>query len=407
MKVVIEGHLACDSAGDDAGLEAFTTLLRGRLGDRVSFVVPTRHPNPEFDAAFGVRTVPNLEYPTKQESQGRWLRGFNPGDDPAHLLDYAREIERADLFVFGIGNFLNENSYGLFRGPLARVSVAAGVAKSVGTPSMLFGLSASRLESELARAACSYGLRTADAVVLRERDSIELLEECGITTTGVQLLPDPVVLSRAADPARLRAVLEQEGLDAKSSRRTRLGVSVRSLKHMGSAVDATYMSNTVQTLLSWVSSGGEVILIPQQTYGREAVESDDREPSRSIAKALGDSASVKVVQGQLRPWEVESLWSICDLALCTRLHAGVFACKQGIPVVSLAYEPKVSGFWRQMGVTDYCLPLGSTPDAILGALSRAHQEYPSRTIQTRLSELQREATRYADIALSLAATDSE
>lgn len=75
-----------------------------------------------------------------------------------------------------------------------------------------------------------------------------------------------------------------------------------------------------------------------------------------------------------------------ELVISMRLHALIFAAGQGIPVVGLVYDPKVSGFLDYLG-QEFYLPLdalneGNLSDMIDGALSAASAE-PATVEQLR------------------------
>ncbi len=181
MIILFNGAYSINSAGDDAALEAMLALLRKELGSRAFEArVLARHPNEAFDKAFGVRTIQNLEYPTKDESLDRWMRGFNFGDSPDTLLTLLDHFKAADLVILGAGNFINENSFGLFRGMLAGFCVSAFLAKATNTPCMLYGLSASKLSSRLPIVMTQWLFDNVSKITFRESASLELLTRLGI-----------------------------------------------------------------------------------------------------------------------------------------------------------------------------------------------------------------------------------
>ena len=61
--------------GDDA---MFANLVDGLRRDfpgcEITFVC--RHPDPEFDKVFGVKSIKNIDHDSKEQSLGRWFNGF-------------------------------------------------------------------------------------------------------------------------------------------------------------------------------------------------------------------------------------------------------------------------------------------------------------------------------------------
>ena len=70
-------------------------------------------------------------------------------------------------------------------------------------------------------------------------------------------------------------------------------------------------------------------------------------------------------------------------------------------MVAIAYEPKVAGFWRQMGVADFCLPADATPERMHDRINRALEQFPRERTMVRLRELQAASYGYGELALSL------
>lgn len=402
MVILFNGAYAINSAGDDASLEAMLVLLREYLGSESFDVrVLCRHPNEEFDNAFKVKTYQNLEYSTKESSLGKWLRGFNFGDPPEILMDMLYLFEEADLVILGAGNFINENSFGLFRGMLSRFCISAWFSKITDTPCMLYGLSASKLVSPLALKMTQWLLYNVSKVTFREKASVSLLKELGIAIPqDAEVLPDPVLYSSCAPPSRVNEILQYECIPAASSKR--LAVSLRSLYQNGKSFSRNFLERMGQVIDGWTSEGGEVLFIPQCTYELGGTYADDRNIANALLSILRYPKRTYVIKGHYWPWEIESLYSCCDVALCIRLHGGVFACKHSVPTVALAYEPKVVGFWEWLGMKDFCLPIDSSPDTILRGLKDALSRFPKTYVRSRIDSLKLQVRRYAEIAIELA-----
>ena len=70
--------------GDDAMFCNLVEGFRRHLPDcQLTFLA--RHPNEQFDKAFGVHSIKNFEHENKAQSLDRWFWGFNPGDPGDHL----------------------------------------------------------------------------------------------------------------------------------------------------------------------------------------------------------------------------------------------------------------------------------------------------------------------------------
>ena len=400
--ILFNGAFTIHSAGDDAALEALLTVLKQQPTPHdFKATVLCRHPNADFENAFGVKTVQNLEYPSKEESLNRWLRGLNVDDSQDILLRLIEYVEAADLLVLGAGNFINENSFGLFRGMLPRLCLSAFLAKTTATPCLLYGMSASELSSPLALRMAQWLFDNVSAVTFREESSLRLLQNLGIIIPEKsEVLPDPVLCSSCAPPGRIQEILARENIPLKHSA-PRLAVSLREFHHKSGDFHHQYIHSLREVLDTWTANGGEILFIPHCTYELAYPHTDDRYLAEELRASLKFPEQVYSIRSQLWPWETEGLYATCDLALCTRLHAGVFACKQGIPTIALGYEPKVVGFWEMLGLHKYCLPLESSSKEISTALEKGLKDFPQTDVQERIQTLKAQAQRYADIVMSL------
>ncbi|EFK97388.1 Polysaccharide pyruvyl transferase [sediment metagenome] len=407
MKLLFEGAYGIQSAGDDAALEALLAMIRRKvIKEPIETTVFARHPSANFDKDFSVRTIQNTEYPTKEESMGRWLRGFNYGDTPEILLDNYRYFLEADVVILGAGNFINENSFGLFRGMLARFCVSTFMAKAAQVPCFLYGLSASELKSTLSQMMANWLFAAADKTTFREASSINLLRNIEIQLPDtIEELPDPVICSSCATREQILKVLSAEGIAPKSNRK-RLAVSLRGFLHLGGKAFQEYFDRMQIPLKDWISNDGEILFIPHCTYEFDKPESDDRHVADLLVRNAHFQSNVYIIRGQYRPWEIEGLYSMCDAALCTRLHASVFACKQGIPTVAIGYEPKVEGFWNSIGLSEYCMPFNSSGEDISRLLTNSLNSFPRAQVNKSLKELAQRAERYAEIVIDLANSKS-
>lgn len=403
MKTILfNGAYTIHSAGDDAPLEVILALLKEQLGtDTIKANVLCRHPNIKFDKAFGVSTLQNLEYTSKEASLDRWLRGFNFGDSQEILFEMIRHYKEADLVILGAGNFINNNSFGLFRGMLPRLCISAFLAKMTHTPCMLYGLSASELSSPLAISMTQWLLQNVSKVTFRESKSVKLLQSLNIKIPKeTEVLPDPVLASSCVLGPIIHEIFEKEGIPVKSTK-PRLSMSLRNFHLRGEDMHHKFIQNISKVIDAWTSNGGEVLFVAQCMYEQGQPHDDDRNLAISLRESLKDSSQVYVLKSQYLPCEVEGFYSGSDVALCTRLHGGVFACKQDVPTIALAYEPKIYGFWEQIGMNKYCIPFDSSAETILERIEDALENFPRRHINDRLVLLKAQVHRYGEIAAEL------
>lgn len=399
-KIVLAGGYTIWSAGDDAPMHFLTSRLRERFGEDCEFVVIARHPNPTFDAYYGVRTIRGFEYDSKALSSGKWMRGLNFTDDRSELKALADEIASADLLVLGAGNFITELALDVLRGHFAQFAVLTLIADMAQTPVMLFGLSANRLRHPWSQRAARWMLHRASAVTFREPRAIENLEASNVQLPAFELLPDAALGSPSAPADRSKKILQAEGITLAG--KAVLAVSLRDLSWMGD--HQAYLGRIAAVINLWLAHPNRgVLFVPQCSYNVEDPRTDDRYVAKQIRPLLCSLDRCAFVVGQYEAPDIECLYREARVTLATRLHGCVFSAKMGTPVIGLSYEDKVTGFFRQLGQPLWALPLETPPDRVARELEDLVQQsaklHPQ--LKAKVSDLCDRLERYVDIACEL------
>lgn len=103
-----------------------------------------------------------------------------------------------------------------------------------------------------------------------------------------------------------------------------------------------------------------VVFVPMSS-----LHDDDRVEHRRVAQRMADLASdveVHEVDFQLNPREVCELLARSQLTVSMRLHGCVMAYAQRVPMVCLAYHPKLLGFSETMGCLSTVVPSRLPPN---------------------------------------------
>lgn len=217
--------------------------------------------------------------------------------------------------------------------------------------------------------------RHADIISVRDRYSIEILHQLGVTKPEIHLNADPALLIDPPDTDELRSYLRRNGLaDGKHY----MMMAVRPWEGFDEKITA--FANAADY------AHREYGLIPI-LYAME--------PSRDEAAAKAVAAKVKcphlVLNAGINGGEILALVRRMSLVVSMRLHTLIFASGQGVPMVGVVYDPKVSGFLDYLGQELY-LPLAEVNAAALGDLidaAMAEEPFAVENIE-RLRRLSRE-----------------
>jgi len=334
-RVLISAFVGSDNLGDEAVFLALARQLAGRLGGRRLTVA-------SLDTA---KTRALLDGPGDPELAA------------VEVLPRARlpvAIAWHDLCVFGGGGIVQDQSslLNLFYF-LGQVQLAKLLGKRVALAFVGIG----PLRSGIGRAWTRFALSGIACCVVRDPASKRLLEDLGVTGTDILSASDIAVdleCSNTRDPEPAfdgpYLVLSLRHLNLPASFLTpasRKSGAVRAGSPLARTLDG--IARELATVLDAHESLA-VVAVPffrdRDDLVHRALQarlSDDHRRRFVLADALSDPCDyVALARG-----------AACVLAM--RLHALVLALQASVPLVALAYSPKVAAFMQQLGLGDYVL----------------------------------------------------
>lgn len=402
-KIAFAGAYGISSQGDDAALIAIVESLRRRI-NTFDAVVITRHAQENPYALYGLRSVQNIEYDRKTESVGKWFRGFNYGDDRSHLKLLQKEIGSSDLLVLGAGNWLVDFTIDLLRGPIPYLMILTLMAKMTGTPVMWFGMSVGPIRTGYGRNLAKLAADLADAITVRDQKSCVELRRLGYNGSIVQL-PDAVLGLNPPPMKVTRAIASWR--DAHNSSAPVITISVREMPSDSVLETQQYVERFAAICDELASRySARLLFIPQCVYQHGNANEDDRYISRLIVDRMKHAGNAIIAGEKLTVEQCLSMYSRADLALCTRLHANVYAAIQGVPPIAISYLPKVSSFMHWLGCDDMVVPMQELSSQIVldkVGMALAKRNALSESVLARVAVGRAEVERYADIACDLLA----
>jgi polysaccharide pyruvyl transferase CsaB len=320
-RVVIAGYYGAGNAGDEAILTGVLTILRRRLPG-LSATVTSADPA-QTASNYGVAAV---------------LKS----DKPAVIA----AIRDCDLVILGGGGLLHDHwpmdVGNLFSDP-ADISYPAyaALAALFNKPLELFAIGVGPLTTSAGRRYTRMVCDQAQAILVRDTESKALLEELGVDSRRIEVTPDPAFLLNA--PA---ATLQLQ--------RPILGVALRNWNHNAWEAEAA------AALDEFVSRrGGSVLLLPFE-------RSTDTEVADRVRSQMRFADRAHQLDRAGDPAQLAGAIGACDVVAGMRYHSVLFAMRQGVPAIGLAYDPKVRRLFRAAGAEEYAIELNEirTPDLV-------------------------------------------
>lgn len=296
--VVVSGYYGYDNLGDEAILEELTNELK-KLVKPENIIVLSADPE-KTAKLFGVGAMERTD-----------------------LLGIADLCKVSRLFVSGGGGlFQNTRSIG----SIVFYGFQIAMARAFGAPVLIYAQGIGPIRGQLAEWITKKAFSAATAILVRDSASKALLTQWGL---NAEQTADPVwCLAQKKLPAAMTQQLEA----VKSSKLVAL--SLRTSHNFSD----THLTTLVDAMLDALPESAHVLLLPLQMNQ----DKDLLVRFASQWKAKGRDATLMDTTSMQYPSEWITLFGKCKLVVGMRLHALIMALKAGVPVVGIAYDPKVS-----------------------------------------------------------------
>lgn len=260
-----------------------------------------------------------------------------------------------------------------------------GCAHAMGNHVMMYGCGIGPVTGKLSRRMSARCIdRCVDTVTLRDHASLEELRAMGVSNPQIHLTADPALLLSACPAEKARPVLLRHGLED----------------------GERYVMFVPRPWHKFADHVADFAAAAQYVYEQHGMTPVffALEPERD------EKAVEQIVQGIACPCvrirapqdsgQILALMQRMEVVVSMRLHALIFAAGQGVPLVGIVYDPKVSGFLDDLGQTNYALLDDVTAQTLQQMIDRALSDTEmARKNIAQLQQLARENELFARKAL--------
>ena len=324
-----DGALVCGAygrgnAGDDAILEAIVTELR-QIDPDLPIWVLSRNPD-DTRLTYRVNSIYTFAFPR-----------------------FLRRMGKTRLYINGGGSLMQDvTSHRSLWFYLFTISAA----KRLGCQVMMYGCGIGPIHSPPnPRRAAKVLQKSVGAITLRDTHSREELEDMGVTNPEIILSADPTVILPAAPEQVVDGILESQGIDPRGRY---IGFALRpwpgfeeKAALFGAAADYAYEKYGLTPVFLPIERRLDV--------GAARLAAQHMKAPHYILPETGSSD------------HTIGLFARMQVVVSMRLHALVFAAGQGVPLVGVVYDQKISSFLSYIGQDLY-----TDLDAVTVEALRAH-----------------------------------
>ncbi len=305
--ILICGSYGLGNTGDEAILKAILREARSAAGGE-ELTVLSRDPA-ETTARHGVAALHMFDIPGILRAMGRVRLYINGGGS---LIQDATSRRSLLYYLFTLRaarwRGCKVLMYGCGIGPVSRLGDVALVRRVLNT--------------------------CVDAITLREDASLAELRRFGVDRPETVLAADPVLSLQPAPQGETDALMARLGLDPAGAY---LGVCLRTWK--GFEDKAPVIADAVRYARDKYGLTPVFLSVNHITDGDAA----------DLVCARLDGPAPCVLRQPLSSELMLGLTSRMQAVISMRLHGLIFAAGQGVPLVGITYDPKVSGFLSYMG----------------------------------------------------------
>lgn len=362
-RILISGYYGFRNTGDEALLEAMVSTLR--------------HQAPGVEI--------NVLSARPSETSARLAVGGVERISPAGIL---AALRRSDLLLSGGGTLLQDRTS--LRSLVYYTSIIL-TARAMGKKVMLYANGIGPITTRTGRRLAAVVLRTVDRITLRDQESLEVVASLvPERAAAAEVTADPTFALEPPPRQRLERILAAEGIPSGRA----LAISLRSWTCPGD-----YVAAVAKAVVPIVAKRDLVpVILPMQFPA-------DLEVSRRLARELQARGGTppKLVMTPYHPREFGGLLGAARAVVAMRLHALIMGAANHTPGVGIIYDPKVTGFLKDMGLptagpVEHLDPhrLGEVLDNLLDR----EAEYRS-LLADKKNRLFQRAVRNAELAVSL------
>ncbi|NLH15593.1 MAG: hypothetical protein GX455_03335 [Phycisphaerae bacterium] len=304
-------------------------------------------------------------------------------------------ISSADVVLSAPGGpYIGE----LYRGhELSEHLLHLWIAQKLGRPMMVYGPSMGPFTSGRNRIRRRL-LNTASLITLRDPISKQYLDGLGVKKPLVYVAADSAFQdSVTIAPERLEEILGTERIvDPTEPDTPLIGITPAGARwNFRNAADprakmAEYVDVMARTVDHLVENYRCRVVFFPQLYGR----SSDLPLIQSIVEKTQCADQIRILSNTYDSDIQQAVISRMDLMIANRYHSAIFAIKQAVPVVCIAYEHKAKGVMRQAGVEEYLIDIGELSfEKMTDVVRRGWQNRAviRKTLQERLPNLRKSA----------------
>jgi len=336
VSITILGSFSGRNAGDAAILASTISDIKD-LAPETRFEVPTLNPffiSKNYPSSY-VRPVSILPWNLSLKLLGLPTLMSIRRTDLSLITD-------AILYDVGLYNPLNNHLFGL----ASIVAYARRLGKRI------FGLNCGvgPVYTKMGKRLVKYICDNNELIIVRDEYSRCLLQNVGVSKPSIIVGADSALLNKPAETSRINEILSENGIDKS---RGLIGFNITKYLDTWIAkgeerIDKQFFQTTIAKVVDRLVEdlGVDVVFVVTQPMDAGIVkETFEKIKNREHVKAIGS-------RGNYMNHELMGVLSKMDLFIGMRYHSLILSSAMNVPIVGIAYTPKVKSLLGQIGQSE-------------------------------------------------------
>lgn len=336
--ITLLGSSSGRNAGDAALIAGIMDSIDNACGRGLTYEIPTIKPR------FVLENYSNKVVPI----------GMMPWHASIKMLGVptVRSILRTDLTLVFDAILFDRALYNPLFNYLSTLALILPIAKRAGKKLGYFNVSAGPVNTAAGRAMLRDVTNLMDFVTVRDENSKQLLRDIGVADKSIIVTADAALTMRSASEERIDLILKELGLEGE---REILGINVSAYldtwsgskrEPMGKAAFVESFSKALNAVVKRL--GVPVLFVSTQHHDEPLTRELMQRLDVPVKKALLSNVTYS-------PYDIRGVLSRLALLFGMRLHATILASAGLTPVLALPHQPKVTHYFKTLGIEKYTL----------------------------------------------------
>ncbi|MGD6809021.1 MAG: polysaccharide pyruvyl transferase family protein [Candidatus Bathyarchaeia archaeon] len=276
------------------------------------------------------------------------------GLKPLYRGEVIKKVQAADVVISHSDESFKETASSLPLNPVWAVTwwsmlfsrtLEVMVARAFHKPVILFPNSVGPFRTFLGRSMAKLSLNSCDYLLIRDPISYDIVKTMGIRTSKILTYDTALLFNQQANiPSSINLPSELV-----------IGVSAGVYSNSMSKYDVqNYISAHAKALDAAIEKHGfTVAFLPHYISG---FSGDDLEISKKITQQMRHKEKTKIIITENAP-EFKTLLNRMSMVISSKMHPAILAVSSFIPVLSIVYDHKQTGFFQRLDMTHCTLDI--------------------------------------------------